>query len=527
MKKLGVKLTIPGLLFIDTPGHEAFTNLRKRGGSISDLAILLIDVTAGIQPQTIESIEILKMNKVPFVIGLNKIDLLPGWEPNENMCFKGTIEKQAKDVQLELDKRLYDIVGKMYELGFNCERFDRVDDFTKQIVIIPISAKTGEGIPELLLFISGLTQKYMANKLEIDESKPGRGTILEVKEVKGMGTTIDVIIYDGVIRKGDTIVVGGRDKPIITKVRALLQPKPLQEIRDIKRQFEHVDEVVASAGVKIIAPGLEDAVAGSTVCVASERVDEIVDEVASEMRAMEVETDKNGIIVKTNSLGSLEALIHLLGKYNIPIRRASVGNVTKRDVVEAESVEEFNHYLGVIFAFNTKVLDEARDEAEEAGIKIFETDVIYKLVEEYEKWKEEEKKREIEELLKSNLYPVKIEILRGYVFRKSKPAIVGVEVLDGILKSPLPIMNENGRRVGKIKSIQKEGENVEKAEKGERVAVSIEGVTIGRQIKEGDILYANIPLKQIPELEEEVEHKELLEEIKIVKKKHKLMEERT
>lgn len=515
---MNIQMTIPGLLFIDTPGHEAFTTLRKRGGSIADLAVLLIDINEGIQPQTIESIEILKSYKVPFVVAANKIDRLEGWyTKEENAPFLEAIKNQRDDVKERLDKFIYEIVGDLHKIGnFSSERFDRVDDFTNQIVIIPTSGKTGEGIPELLLFIAGLTQKFMEKKLEIGESGT-KGTVLEVKEVQGLGTTIDAIIYDGILKVGDTIVVGGKNGPIVTKVRALLQPKPLQEIRDPKKKFEHVESVSASAGVKINAPGLDDAMSGSSVRVA-EDVEKVKREIASELESVTIQKESIGVVVKANSIGSLEGIVRLFEQHKIPIKAASVGVVTRKDIIEAEAIADKDRYFGVVFAFNTPVLKEAEEEAEEARVKVFANPIIYKLAEEYAEWKEKERDIEKEEMLKNSLYPAKLEILKGYVFRSSKPAIVGIEVVDGILKTPCPLMNEHGKRCGKVKGIQKDNETVPKAEIGERVAASITGITIGRQVNEGDVLYTNIPLKEVPKLMNEVEHTALLAEIKKIKK---------
>ncbi|MCD6414017.1 MAG: translation initiation factor IF-2 [Candidatus Diapherotrites archaeon] len=524
LAKMGVKLTIPGLLFIDTPGHEAFTNLRKRGGGIADLAVLLIDINEGIQPQTKESIEILKSHKTPFIIAANKIDMLFGWQSLENRCFMESYKSQTEQTRKLLDDKLYELMGQLHKLGFATDRFDQVTDFTKTIAIIPISGRTGEGLPELLMLISGLTQKFMGDRLESKEG-PGRATILEVKELQGLGSTVDVIVYKGSIKQGDTIVLGGKNGPIVTKIRALLQPKPLQEIREGKK-FEHVKEVHASAGVKINAPSLEDALPGSGLFVAEKPgdIDKLKEEIAEELEQTQFSTDATGVILKADALGSLEAIISILKKDGVPIRKAGVGSVTKKDIIEASSVKEENKLLGVVLAFNTGITEEAKKEAEDLNVEIISTNVIYKLLDDYTDWKKEEKEKEKRELLESATYPAKIQILPGYVFRKSKPAIVGIEIIDGILKSPCPLMDAEGKRRGKVKEIQDKKEVIPKAEKGMQVAVAIEGVTIGRQVNEGDILYSHIPLERVYKLEEEVEEKQLIEEIKKIKKKVKLDE---
>lgn len=489
-----VKLELPGLLFIDTPGHEIFSNLRRRGGAVADLAILVVDLNEGFQPQTYEAVEILKQRRVPFVVAANKIDRIPGWRSYPDQPFLISYRKQSEEVRERLDNKIYEIMGELAKLGFDSERFDRITNFTRQIAIVPISAKTGEGIPELLAVLAGLAQRYMKGRLKYVEG-PAKGVIMEVKEEPGYGSTIDTIIYDGIIRQGDTIVVGGIEGPIVTKVRALLVPAPLTEMRATKR-FEPVEEVSAAAGVKIVAPGLEKAVAGAPVYVVDspEKLEELKEQVKREVEEVMIETDKEGVIVKADTLGTLEALVQFLKNRGIPVRMARVGPVTKRDIVEAMTVKSKNKEYGVILAFNVKVLPEAKELAEKEGIKIFQHNVIYRLIEEFEEWlkalREEEKRKVLETLVR----PGKIRILPGFVFRRSDPAIVGVEVLGGVIKPKYPLMKEDGSRVGSILQIQDKGQSVPEARAGQQVAISIKGrVMVGRHIHEGDVLYTDVP----------------------------------
>ncbi len=494
-----LKIEIPGLLFIDTPGHELFSNLRKRGGSVADIAILVIDVIEGVQPQTIESIEILKERRVPFVIAANKIDRIPGWKPNPDMPFLETIKRQEPWVVNRLEELIYRIVGKLYEFGFMSERFDRIKDFRRTVAIVPVSAKTGEGLAELLALLAGLVQQFMKKKL-VTSDEPAQGVILEVKEEPGLGTTIDVIIYDGVLRKGDMIIVGGKEKPIVTKVRALLMPRPLQDMRAHEGRFIQVDEVVAASGVKISAPGLEDALAGAPMYVipSEDKIHEYEKKILEEIEAIRIRTDNVGVVVKADTLGTLEALVAALKRSNIPVRIADVGHVTKNDVLEASISKKSNPLYGVIIAFNVKVLPEARDLAAKEGVKIFKHNVIYRLLEEYLDWvkkvKEEEKRKELEALIR----PGKIRILPGYVFRRSDPAIVGIEVLSGVIKPGYPLMREDGVRIGEIMQIREHDNVLKEARVGMEVAISIRGkVMIGRHVDEGDILYTDIPREHV------------------------------
>jgi len=488
-----IQLKIPGLLFIDTPGHEAFSNLRKRGGSIADFAILVIDINEGVKKQTIESIEILRSRKVPFLVAANKIDKIPGWKTNEWEPYLVTIKKQSRSVVEELDKRIYRLVGELSSLGFNAERFDKVKDFTKTLAIVPVSAKTGEGIAELLAVLAGLTQRYLTQQLMFTEG-PANGVVLEVKEVVGLGTCIDTIIYNGILRRGDLIVVGGLNKPIVTKVRALLMPRPLDEMRAPEGSFINVDEVVAASGVRISAPDLDEVIAGAPMYVipSESLVNDYVRKVSEEVSLVRFKKDVEGLVIKADALGTLEAIVNTLESKGVPVRIADVGPLTKREVIEASIVAKKNKYLGAVLLFNVKPLPDAEELALKEGIKILSDNLIYRLIESYEKWvnelREEERRRE---LLKT-VFPAKIKVLPGCVFRRSDPAIVGVEVLGGVIRPGYPLMRDDGRELGVIMQIQDKGKNVMEAKKGSSVAISIRGnVMVGRHFDENDILYTN------------------------------------
>jgi len=497
LDSLKIKFTIPGLLFIDTPGHAAFTNLRKRGGNLADIAILVIDINEGFKPQTEEAVEILKQQKTPFIVAANKIDLLPGWNSAKDNVLKN-ISSQGQDTQKRLDIKLYELVGKLHEFGFASERFDRVSDHTKEVAIIPISSKTGEGIPELLMVLTGLAQKYLENCLKCDINIPAKGTVLEVKEEKGMGMVLDTIIYDGMLKKDDFIVIGGIEKPVVTKPRALLEPMPLSEIRDKKTKFKQVGEVCAARCIRISAPEIENAVAGMPLMASSkDSLEKTKQEIQKLVSEVIIETDEQGIILKADSLGSLEALITVFREKNIKIRRASIGNISKKDVIDAESNYEKDPLKSVVIGFNVSLNDDAKSDK----VKIFTSDIIYKLIEDFEKWVEGETKRHDAAEVDSLVRPCKVKVMSGYVFRQNNPAVVGVDVLEGKIKTGIRLM-KNVEPLTTVKSIQIEKKNIPVAEKGKQVAISLDKVTIGRQICEEDILYSVIPESDFRRLKE-------------------------
>jgi len=502
----GAEFQVPGLLFIDTPGHHAFTSLRSRGGSLADLAVLIVDANEGFQPQTIESLNILKRFKTPFVVAANKIDRIGGWLSIKNAPFAKTLKAQSTRVSEELDTRIYELVGELYKYGFDANRYDRISDFTRTVGIVPISAVTGEGVPDLLLILVGLAQRFLKENLKLTASGPGVGTILEVKEERGLGTTLDVILYNGEIRAGDSVIVGTAREPVVTKIRALLKPKPLAEIRSEER-FLPVKHVVAASGIKVAAPRLENALAGSTIRVISpaEDIEAISEELKSELEAVRIDTENEGVVIKADTIGSLEAMVGELKAKNIPIHFADVGPVSRRDVIRASAIKD--PLLSAILGFNVELLPDAISEIQKTEVPVFSNNIIYTIIENYEQWVEEQKMRMEQERLEAVIRPGAVRLLPDCVFRQSKPAIVGVQVIGGVVRTQVNLMREDGATVGVVKGIQTHNENVGSATVGQEVAISIDGPTVGRQIHEGDILYVNIPEKHARIVEQELKPK--------------------
>lgn len=489
--------SIPGLLVIDTPGHEVFANLRMRGGSAADIAIVVVDVNKGFEPQTIESINILKNRKVPFVVAINKVDRITGWKKGTTNFITEEIKVQPKEVQLDLDNKIYSVLGSLSQLGFSSEAFWRVKDFTKEVALVPVSASSGVGIPELLTVLVGLSQQFMAKKLERHEGS-AKGIVLEVNEEVGLGPSANVILLDGVIKQGDSIVVAKRDTVVLTRIKSLLLPKPLDEMRDPRDKFRHVKIVVSAAGLKITSPDLEGVIAGSPLYGLSSPNDEarVKSLVESEVKSALINTDSNGIILRCDTIGSIEAISEMLRKENIPIRSADIGQISRKDIMTASAVKEKDRYLGVILGFNVKILEDAEKESIERDVKIFNEKVIYNLVRSYTDWVSYQKNHE-DSILFNELSPVcKFEFMKGYVFRRSDPAVFGAEINIGRMKQKMSIMTPEGKKVGVIHQIQDKGKSIEEATRGMQVAVSVNGPQIGRQINEGDIFYTYLDSRQ-------------------------------
>jgi translation initiation factor 5B len=500
---------IPGILVIDTPGHEVFANLRSRGGSAADIAVIVIDVNKGFEPQTYESMEILKKRKVPFVVALNKIDMLTGWRRINSPFVTEQVKAQDFSITSTLDEKIYNVVGSLSRLGYNSEGFWRVKDFTKEIAIVPVSAAKNIGIPELLAVVVGLSQQFMTKRLERREG-PARGIILEVNEEIGLGPSANLVLIDGILKVGDTVMVAKRDEAVVTKIKALLLPKPLDEMRDPRDKFRPVNEVMSAAGIKITSPDLEGVLAGSPLYVIENKEEEtrlrvlLEDEIKS---SIITDTNTQGIILRCDTIGSLEAIRDMLRKADIPIQTADIGHITRRDVLAASAVKEKNRYLGVILGFNVKTLEEANKEANERGIQIFSEQIIYNLVRSYTDWVKYQKEHE-ESILFNEIPPIcRFQFMKGYVFRRNYPAVFGAEIQLGRLRQKVEIINEVGRKVGIIHQIQENGKPIDEATKGEQVAVSIKEISVGRQINEGDIFFTDLNSKEAKLLSERFMHR--------------------
>jgi len=516
IKSSGIKLNIPGFLFIDTPGHAAFTNLRKRGGSLADMAVLVIDINEGIKPQTAEVIQILKHNKTPFLIALNKIDNISGWR-NSNQPLQQSIESQPQNIKQIFDEKYMTLIGSLNSHGFESDLFYNIKDFTKKIALIPCSAKTKQGIPELIMMLCGISQKYLTDKLKL--GKEAKGVMLEIKNEKSTNY-IEAILYDGELSKTDEIAIAnfGED-PIITKIRVL------EEIQPLYAKFKPIEKAQASTGLRMQLINKTEILPGMPFVSFDGNKEKIKETLKKEILE-NIKTDKKGIIIRADSLGSLEALLTLLKENNIPVVKAGIGDINKTDIISAKANIEINELNAIVAGFNVKIKDDAKQLSKKEKIKIITDDIIYKLIEnlieEREKKAKEIEKRRLMELATL----CKIKILHQYVFRNSSPAIFGVNVKGGKLKSGTNFINNKEEKVGRIKNIQSENKSINEATENMEVAISIPGVNFERQLKDKEFLYSDISesqfktFKKNKDLLSENEKKILMELSKIKRKKN-------
>lgn len=493
---------VPGLLIIDTPGHESFTNLRSRGSSLCNIAILVVDLMHGLEPQTIESINLLKMRKTPFVVALNKIDRLFGWKAEPNAPFQVTLAKQPENVLKEFQDRLSKTILAFAEQGLNAALYYENEDVRKYVSLIPTSAITGEGIPDLLYLIVQLTQKMMSKSLMYLSAL--ECTVLEVKCIEGLGTTIDVILSNGIIREGDKIVVCGLNGPIVTHIRALLTPQPLRELR-IKGQYVHHKEVKAALGVKICAQDLDKCLAGSRLLVVRDGDDEeeMCEEVMEELNQMLNSVDKSGlgVCVQASTIGSLEALLQFLKDMKIPVSGVSIGPVHKKDVTRASVMVEKAKEFATMLCFDVKIDKDALDLAEELEVKIFKADIIYHLFDQFTAYMKDITEQKKKDLAPQAVFPCILKIVPGCVFNKRSPLVLGVQVVEGILRvgTPICVPSQGNVMLGRVSSIEANHKPLDQVKKGgPSVAIKLEVASyetprmFGRHFSESDELVSKV-----------------------------------
>ncbi|CAA0841991.1 eukaryotic translation initiation factor 2 (eIF-2) family protein [Striga hermonthica] len=532
--KADARLNVPGLLVIDTPGHESFTNLRSRGSGLCDLAILVVDIMHGLEPQTIESLNLLKMRNTDFIIALNKVDRLYGWKTCRNAPIQKAMEQQTSDVKIEFTHRLKAVKDQLQIQGLNTELYYKRKKMDETVNIVPTSAISGEGVPDLLLLLIQWAPKTMIDRLTY--SSEVQCTVLEVKVIEGHGTTIDVVLVNGVLHEGDQIVVCGLQGPIVTTIRALLTPHPMKELR-VKGSYLHHKEIKAAQGIKITAQGLEHTIAGTSLYVVGphDDLEDIKEAAMEDMKSVMSRIDKSGegVYVQASTLGSLEALLEFLKTpaVNIPVSGISIGPVHKKDVMKASVMLEKKKEYGTILAFDVKVTQEARELADELGVKIFIADIIYHLFDQFKAYidnlKEERKKEASEEAV----FPCVLKIMPNCVFNKKDPIVLGVDVLEGTVKvgTPICVPQKDFIEIGRIASIENNHKPVDYAKKGQKVAIKIIGSNpeeqqkmFGRHFEMEDELVSKISRSSLDALKENYKDDLSTEEKRLLFKLKKL-----
>jgi len=520
----GKNFNSPGLLFIDTPGHHSFSTLRARGGSLADIAILVIDLVDGCKPQTLESMRILRQAKTPFVVACNKVDRIHGWQSEYGRAMAVSLRKQSKDVLALFDQKYWQLVGQFGEQEFNLERYDQITDFTKNIALVPCSAKEGEGIQDLLAVTIGLAEKFLAEQLE-DVEGSAEATVLEMKDERGLGKTLDIILHRGTMNKGDEIAIATPTGPLVTKIKGMFSPRGMSEMRDAGDRWDSVDTVSAAAGLKLSAPDIESILAGTTLRVIpdNDSRQDIIDQITEECE-ISIDLDEEGIAIKADTLGGLEALAFEIrgmkdtsgNPRNINIRSATIGPINRKDIRSAAISDD--PYERVILTFSSGILAEAQAELSSDDCEVLHigSDIIYHILEEYDEWLEATKKKLEEEGRENVIHPGRILIMEDHIFRRSGPAVVGVRVLGGRIHVGQRLLTIDGEKAGRVKSIRDGDHVLNEAKQGDELAVAIDGVTIGRGVDEEDVLLVDVPeshVRKLRKLNISVIEEEILAEI--------------
>uniref|UniRef100_A0A1L8DRV3 Eukaryotic translation initiation factor 5B n=2 Tax=Nyssomyia neivai TaxID=330878 RepID=A0A1L8DRV3_9DIPT len=497
---------LPGLLIIDTPGHESFSNLRSRGSSLCDIAILVVDIMHGLEPQTIESLNLLKTRKTPFIVALNKIDRLYDWGTMGRKDVRDVIKGQPENTQMEFHSRVKEVITQFAEQGMNAALFYENPDVKSYVSLVPTSAITGEGMGNLLYLIVESCQNLLPRRLMYSEDL--QATVLEVKAIPGLGTTIDAILINGKLREGQTMILAGTEGPIVTQIRSLLMPQPMKELR-VKNAYMEYKEIMAAQGVKIAAKELEKAIAGLNLQVAQkpDEVDILKEEVARELKSAlsSIKLSERGVYVQASTLGSLEALLEFLRTSKIPYSGIRIGPVVKRDVMKASTMLEHEPQYATILAFDVKVERDAQDLADSLGVKVFQADIIYHLFDKFMAYREELKQKKRDEFKSIAVFPCKLKVLPQFIFNSRDPIVIGVMVENGIIRegTPICVPGKEFVELGIVTSIESNHKQIETARKGQEVCIKIEplpGETpkmFGRHFEETDMLVSKISRQSI------------------------------
>lgn len=512
LSKFNINIKVPSILFIDSPGHEAFVTLRKRGASIADIVILTVDITEGIQNQTIESIEILKSYKTPFLIALTKIDTIRGFYKQENKSFLEFISKQNQDYIQKLDEKIYNLIADFSIYGFQAERYDRVKEFTKEISIIPLSSINSIGIKDLIVMIIGLSQRY----LELDKQTSNSAAILEEKNVKGLGKVYDAIVYSGKISVGDKVIVQTQNGTIENKIKGIMRLIPMEESRENFGKYDSLSSIEATAPIRLILREPNAMIGTSiTAFVSDEEKNKIIEEINAENVGYNNDESK-GLVVCADSIGSIDAIRNIAKSFGIEIGKTKIGEPSKMDITTA-SING-----GALICFNVPISRQTESMAEEYSVKIISANSIYTLFDSYNEFEKELKNMNLEKKLERLKLPSKCVFIKGNIFRRSSPCVFGVEVLGGEIRQNYPIINVKGERVGRILDIESDKTKLNRAIIGDKVAISIDDAVYGRNIIDGDILYTDISMPDVMKFDDVAEeltsdYREVLSEIRKIK----------
>lgn len=486
-------IDIPGIMFIDTPGHQCFANQRSCGVGVSDLAILLVDVFKGVEKQTLECIQLLKDTKTPFMIVVNKIDRIYEWKSDNLKTFKSlktVFKEQRKDIIKTLDDHINKIIVQFAVNGLNAIAYYNNKNPKEFISIVPMSAKTGDGIPDMLLVLNTLSNRFLRKKLIINRDQ-NRGFMIEKIKNDKFGNVITTILTDGKIKVGDDVTfVDSHNKICNTRVKHIYIPKNDKEVKD-KFVLNRIESVDASKSVIIKTADDINIKNGSRFYLYEndeerDKCNKLLEDELEEEEEFEFETP--GIFINTPTLSMAHALYSFLKSEGHVVEGINVGPVKKSHIIKAgahqdrlkvnktnlNSVDEeiYNSRYGIILSFDADVSKEMKTYASTVNVTILEDSIIYKLVEKFKKHIDNIAKR-IKERHPSIQPKCKLEILKQHIFTKKNPIIIGVKVIDKILVKGMILKTKN-IVLGEVVSIQKDNKALDEAKANNEVCIKIE-----------------------------------------------------
>eukprot|EP01117_Protostelium_nocturnum_P009628 TRINITY_DN3438_c0_g1_i1.p1 TRINITY_DN3438_c0_g1~~TRINITY_DN3438_c0_g1_i1.p1 ORF type:complete len:847 (-),score=310.33 TRINITY_DN3438_c0_g1_i1:81-2621(-) len=450
-RKHNFGLKIPGILVIDTPGHESFSNLRTRGSTLCDLAVIVIDILAGLEQQTIESIKLLTSKRCPFVIALNKIDKIYGWQSIPNAPFQDTLAFQTPEVVARFEKRMDIVISELSMQSINATPYFQNKDFRKSPAIVPTSARTGEGIPDLMLLIPLLSQKFLEKRIKkVNELQC---TVLEVQKGEGVGTILDILLLNGELNVGDDIVLCSLNGAVVTNIRSIYSPRALEDskAKTSLNSEGRMKKATEAGGYKLVVKNAEKVLAGTKFLVADKKSDlkALKEEVMKDFDETTsfVTRGTSGVHVQASTLGSLEALLEFLKVSEVPVASIGIGKVTKLDVMKASS----NKSYMCILAFDVKVSSAVRKQSIDSGVTIIAADVIYHLCDQFKEYIADKRIQRV-----SGATPAFIaHIMEEYVMKTANPVIIGV-ALEGRIKVGVTLIapKRNNLVIGTVGAIR-------------------------------------------------------------------------
>ena len=511
--KFAVEHNIPGLLIVDTPGHSAFSSMRDRGSSLCDIAILVIDINKGIQPQTEESIKMLKEKKVPFIVAATKIDMIYGWEDSKEMNLRKVMKNQEESTTQILISMLEDLKYELSKFDIDAVFYFNNKNPSKTYSIIPISTQTNEGLTDLLSLMVYISQNWMSNKITYQDNLDA--TIMESILEPKLGWVLDVILSNGTIKVGDKIAVTSKDGSKIATIRNILTPPQLTQDRN-KVSWKSNTSVRASQGVRIIGSNLENCIAGSSIFEVKGSESDALDLATQEYQKFwkSFEWDKEGVCLVAPTIGELDAAYNLLKEENIPMMKGEISNFGKKSIESyASMLEEIkNKEDRVILYFNSKPMTGKQEEeynkiCKDNNITLLHHMVIYQLIEQYNDIKKkfhEERKKELSETGDA-IFPCELMVLKDHVYMKggNDDILFGIKVKAGRLLKGTPLVTDKNVSLGKVISIQKNHKELNEAKLREEVCIRIKGENnslYGRHFDYKDKVISNITRNSIDEL---------------------------